>query len=153
MADGRVASINVSSGGVPKLGVAEVLVSTYGLDGDHQNDLRLHGGPDRAVSLYSLDLINALRAEGHPISPGTAGENLTISGLDWSSLAAGRELLVGPVRLRITGYAAPCENIEDSFLDGNFVRISQKAHPGWSRFYCRVLSGGVIRLSDLVLLA
>jgi MOSC domain-containing protein YiiM len=152
MSAGRVASINVSRGGVPKVNVGEALITDYGLEGDHQNDLRLHGGPDRAVSLFSLELIDALRAEGHPIAPGTAGENITISGLEWSSLSSGREILIGPVRLRITGYAAPCENIEESFVDGNFVRISQKLHPGWSRFYCRVLRGGVIRLNDVVLL-
>jgi len=147
---GRVASINVSRGGVPKLGVAEAVVGRYGLDGDHQNDFRIHGGPDRAVSLYSLDLIEALRAEGHPIRPGSAGENITISGLDWSLLSPGQELAVGAVRLQITGYAAPCENIQDSFLHGNFVRISRKLHPGWSRLYTRVLSGGLVRVNDVV---
>src|SRR5687768_9310782 len=101
MTGGRVASINVSRGGVPKIGVDEALVTEYGLEGDHQNDLRHHGGPDRAVSLFSLELIDALRAEGHPIAPGTAGENITISGLEWSSLSSGREILIGPVRLRI----------------------------------------------------
>jgi MOSC domain-containing protein YiiM len=147
---GRVASINVSSGGVPKAAVAEAVVSEYGLDGDYQNDPAHHGGPSRAVSLYSLELIEALRAEGHPIAAGTAGENITIAGLDWPSLRFGQELLIGGVRLRITGYAAPCEKIRASFLDGDFVRISHKVHAGWSRLYTRVLSGGVVRVNDAV---
>ena len=147
---GRLASINVSFGGVPKNPIAEALVTEYGLEGDHQNDPLHHGGPNRAVSLYSLELIEALRAEGHPIAAGTAGENITISGLDWPSLRSGQEMLVGPVRLCITGYATPCEKIRNSFLDGGFVRISQKVHPGWSRLYTRVLSGGVVRLKDNV---
>jgi MOSC domain-containing protein YiiM len=147
---GRVESVNVSRGGVPKTCVPEVMITEHGLQGDHQDDLRYHGGRDRAVSLFSLDLINALRAEGHPIAPGTAGENITISGLDWTALAPGRELLAGAVHLYITGYAAPCEKIRRSFRDGDFIRISQKVHPGWSRFYTRVLSGGLVRPQDVV---
>jgi MOSC domain-containing protein YiiM len=147
---GRVESINVSRGGVPKTSVVEATVGPLGLDGDHQNDLRYHGGPDRAVSLFSLELIEALRGEGHPIAAGTAGENITISGLDWRALSPGGELLIGPVRLQITAYADPCETIRRSFTDGDFTRISQKLHPGWSRLYTRVLSGGIVKPGDAV---
>src|SRR5262245_24437543 len=142
---GRVESVNTSRGGVPKTSVFEALIAVYGLDGDHQRDPRLHGGPERAVVLYSLELIEALRREGHPIGIGTTGENLTISGLDWTALTPGRELAIGEVRLRITKYAAPCENISDSFNDGDFTRIAQTRHPGWSRVCARVVTGGVVR--------
>ena len=64
-------SINVSRGGVPKTSVFEALVTEHGVDGDRQHDLRHHGGPDRAVSLFSLELIQALQREGHPIAAGT----------------------------------------------------------------------------------
>ena len=147
---GRVESINVSRGGVPKTSVSEALVTEQGVDSDRQDNLRDHGGPDRAVSLFSLELIQALQREGHPIGAGTSGENITLSGLDWPALTPGRELLVGPVRLVITNYAAPCETIRQSFLDLRFVRISQKAHPGWSRLYTRVLTCGIVRPGDPV---
>jgi len=147
---GRLTAINTSRGGVPKISAFEALISTYGLDGDHQRDPRYHGGPDRAVVLYSLELIEALRGEGHPIGVGTTGENLTVSGLDWSSLTPGRELTVGDVHLLITKYAAPCEKISGSFSDGDFTRIAQKLHPGWSRVCARVLTGGVVRPGDVV---
>lgn len=148
--EGRVESVNVSRGGVPKTAVFEALVTEQGVAGDRQDDLRYHGGPDRAVSLFSLDLIEALRREGHPIAAGTAGENVTVTGLDWAVVTPGRELLVGPVRLLITAYAAPCEMIRESFLHGTFVRISHKVHPGWSRVYARVLTRGIIRPGDQV---
>jgi MOSC domain-containing protein YiiM len=147
---GRLEAINVSRGGIPKTSVLEALITEYGVDGDHQNDLRYHGGPDRAVSIYSLDVIRALQGEGHPIEIGTAGENLTVSGLDWAALTPGQELRVGPVHLRLTKYASPCENIRRSFIGENFTRISQKLHPGWSRMYARVLTGGVVRPGDPV---
>ena len=37
-----------------------------------------HGGPERALCLFSLERILELQAEGHPIFPGAAGENITI---------------------------------------------------------------------------
>ena len=147
---GRLESINTSLGGVPKTPVFEGHVTAEGIGGDLQRDLRHHGGPDRAVSIFSLELIQALRAEGHPIATGTTGENLTVSGIDWALMTPGRELQIGPVRLAITGYAAPCENIRRSFTGEHFVRISQKVHPGWSRVYTRVLTPGTVRPGDIV---
>ena len=147
----RLEAIHISRGGVPKLGVFEALIAHDGLDGDFQNDTRHHGGPDRAVVLYSLDLIRALQAEGHPIAPGTTGENLTLSGLHWESLTPGTTLLVGAVELRLTKYADPCRNISHSFLASDFMRISQNTRPGWSRVCARVLTGGLVRPGDPVL--
>jgi len=60
-----VHSINVSPGGVPKLPVSEARITTLGLDGDSQRNRLYHGGPMRAVSLYSLERIEALNHEGH----------------------------------------------------------------------------------------
>jgi MOSC domain-containing protein YiiM len=130
--------------------VLEAVVSREGIIGDVQRDLRYHGGPERAVSIYSLDLIAALRHEGHPIAPGTAGENITVSGIDWSLFVPGRELHIGEVHLAVTGYASPCENIRGSFATHDFTRISQKVHPGWSRVYTRVVTPGTIRPGDPV---
>ena len=149
-ASARLESINLSRGGVPKTSVFEALVTESGVDGDRQADLRYHGGPDRAVVLYSLEVIEALQHEGHPIHVGSTGENLTISGVPWQDIVPGVELQIGGVRLRITTYAAPCSNIRGSFLDGDFTRIAQKIHPGWSRVCARVVSGGVVRPGDRV---
>ena len=52
---------------------------------------KVHGGPERAVSLFSLEVIRRLQDEGHPIYPGATGENLTVAGLDWAALAAGTQ--------------------------------------------------------------
>jgi MOSC domain-containing protein YiiM len=149
-ATGRVASLNVSRGGVPKLPVSEAFASTNGLVGDRQRDRRFHGGPTRAVSLYSLELIEALIAEGHPVSPGSLGENLTISGLAWGELKRAARLRVGEAVLELTSFAAPCKTIRGSFLGEDFTRISQKLHPGWSRLYASVLVEGRIRPGDVV---
>lgn len=147
---GRLEAIHISRGGVPKLPVFEALITERGLEGDSQDDLRHHGGPDRAVVVFSLEVIRALQQEGHPIHPGTTGENLTISGLDWTALALGDELLIGDVRLRLTKYADPCRNIAGSFAGGRFKRIDQDRNPGWSRLCARVVNGGIVRPGDAV---
>lgn len=147
--NGTIISINVSGGGVPKEPAPQGRVSRNGLAGDWQDDRQHHGGPDRAMSLYSLERIEALRAEGHPIAPGTTGENVTLGGLDWDRLAPGSRLALGAdVIVEITAYAPPCQTIRNSFLNHRFVRISQKHHPGWSRLYSRVIAEGLIRVGD-----
>ena len=145
---GVVHSINVSNGGVPKLARESCYVSVDGLKGDRQRDLRHHGGPDRAVCLYSLDLIQALQAEGHAITPGSIGENLTVSGVDWAQMLPGARVEVGPVVLQLTDYAAPCNNIAPSFQRRQYVRVNQKVHAGWSRLYARVLAEGTVSVGD-----
>lgn len=143
---GRVHSLNVSGGGVPKRPVPEAYVTKNGLRGDTQGNLRYHGGPERAVSLFSLEVIERLRDEGHPIAPGTAGENVTISGLDWALVAPGARLeLEGGVVLEVASYCVPCGKIRASFADGTIHRINQEDHPGESRVYARVVAEGMVR--------
>lgn len=136
---------------MPKSPVPEAYVTANGLRGDVQRDLRYHGGPDRAVSLYSLDLIESLRSEGHPISPGSAGENVTLAGIDWSLVVPGVRLeLEGGVVLEVTSYCVPCGKIRASFADGEIHRINQQDHPGESRVYARVLAEGAVREGESV---
>lgn len=155
MAAGRVVRVNVNpDGGVPKFAVGAALVTAAGVAGDRQRDLKHHGGPDRAVCLFSAEQIAALAAEGHPIAPGTTGENLTIAGLAWERLREGDRLAIGDdVLLELTEPAAPCRTIAGSFTGGAFTRISDKKHPGWTRRYARVLREGLVREGAPVVLA
>jgi MOSC domain-containing protein YiiM len=150
---GRVASLNVSDGGVPKRAVAEVVVGADGLAGDRQRNLKYHGGPRRAVCLWALERIEALQGEGHPVTVGSTGENVTLAGLDWERVVPGALLRLGDaVELEITSYTVPCRTIGGSFAWRRTGRISQKTHPGWSRVYAAVRRGGVVRVGDDALL-
>jgi MOSC domain-containing protein YiiM len=145
----RIHQINISNGGVPKLPVPSADVSLIGLANDYHEDKVHHGGPTRAVSIYSLELIKALQAEGHPIYPGSTGENITISGLDWSRVIAGLRLRLGDdVEIEVTQFASPCTTIRESFLNDDFSRISWRTHSGWARAYARVLLPGQITVGD-----
>jgi len=153
---GRILQINLSDGGVPKRSVLAGLavhVTREGLRGDRQRDLRYHGGPDRAVSLFGVEVIARLAEEGHPIAPGTAGENLTLAGLDWSLVKPSARLLFEHgVLLEVTAFAPPCPTIRASFIGGHYDRISDKRHAGDSRVYCRVLTEGELRAGESVVL-
>ena len=147
---GRIAQLAISPGGVPKLPLGETVVDAFGLAGDQHRGSG-HGGPERAVCLYSLEVIERLQAEGHPIAAGTAGENVTVIGLDWTLVVTGARLRLGlEVLLEVTRYTTPCLNIAPSFLHGQFARILHTDHPGESRVYARVLENGALRTGDAV---
>lgn len=158
MSNGRppyphVHQISISDGGVPKRPVLEARVTGNGVAGDRQRNLKVHGGPDRAVCLFSLELLERLQDEGHPIDAGSSGENLTIAGLEWDLIQPGVVLSVGPeVRLQVMSYTVPCSHNAPWFRDGDYQRISQKRHPGWSRVYAKVLRDGVVKPGDEVVL-
>ena len=145
----KIHQINVNpNGGVPKYSVDSARLLTGGVEGDKQNHRRFHGGPMRAVCLYSLELIEELRGEGHSIEPGSTGENLTITGLEWDRMKSGVVLQVGEAQIELTKATTPCQQIAGSFQEGNFKRMSQKTHRGWSRWYARVLFEGEVRVGD-----
>ncbi len=143
--------INISQGGVPKRPIELAHISFEGVDGDRQKNQTLHSGTDHALCLYSLECIEALRQEGHSIASGSAGENLTISGLDWSLLKPGDQLRIGDtLQIELTQYAIPCRHNAQWFLNKSYKRISHKLHPGWSRVYAKVLAEGTVQPGDAV---
>jgi len=147
---GRVTDLHVSGGGVPKNPVGRFLIDRDGPAGDVQATRAHHGRPWQAVSLWSTEIIGALREEGHAISPGRAGENITVSGLDWAVLRPGTRLRVGDARLRVAAHAEPCSKISRWFLDGDQSRVDHLEHPGWSRLYAAVIRPGDVRVGDTV---
>ncbi len=148
--DARLLQINTSPGGVPKLPIFSARVTKTGIEGDGHT-YSGHGGPEKALCLYSLERIIELQHEGHPIFPGSTGENLTIAGLDWSRVAPGDRFAIGDeVVMQIASYTEPCGKIAGSFRDGRIERMAQGNHPGWARLYARVLAEGTIVPGDAV---
>jgi MOSC domain-containing protein YiiM len=151
---GRIHRIGISPrGGVPKPEVARAELTAETILGNAVANPRVHGGPDRVVCLYALERIEALRAEGHPITAGAVGENVTVEGLDWTKVIPGARLKLGAQALiEITDYAGPCKKIAAAFADGDSLRIHAEHHPGWARVYARVLAAGGIATGDAVTL-
>ena len=150
-ATGTLVAVNSSDGGVPKTQLDRAVVGPGGLEGDRQRARQHHGRPSQALSFWSADVIDALAAEGHPVTPGAAGENLTVAGLDWSALRPGVRLAVGEqVVAELTWWAEPCRTIAGCFADRKYSRIDHGHHPGWSRAYAAVLQCGEVRPGDAV---
>lgn len=149
---GRVIQVNISAGGVPKLPVpGPVHVGRYGLAGDAHREDTVHGGPHRAVALFAIEAIRRVAAEGHPIAPGTAGENLTTEGIELAGLPIGTRLAIGEgLVLELSSPDNPCSTIRGSFGDGRFARISILTHPLDSRMYARVVREGVVGPGDAI---
>lgn len=147
---GQVHQINTSEGGVPKLPVDRAVVDESGVVGDIQADRVHHGSPTQALCLFSLEVIERFQAEGHPIAPGSVGENITVSGLDWDRVIPGTKMTIGSVEIEITDYATPCAKNARWFIDGRYNRMYVGKHPGESRVYARVVDGGDIATGDPV---
>lgn len=147
----HVHQINLSDGGLPKRPVPVAVIAKTGVEGDRQRNLKVHGGQDRALCLFSQDLIERLQDEGHSIEAGFSGENLTLAGLEWEKLKPGDRLQIGPdIQVEIMSYTAPCDLNARWFRDGDYRRISQKKNPGWSRVYAKVLREGLVTPGDAV---
>lgn len=151
LATGRVLQVSVSPGGVPKLPVERAWVGVLGLEGDAHRDNTVHGGPHQAVCMYGIEAIERLQSDGHPVEPGSVGENLTTTGIEWSLLPVGARARVGDqLELEVASATNPCRTQIRNFTDGRFSRISIDLHPTDSRMYARVLCEGEVKPGDLI---
>src|SRR5688572_5720984 len=64
---------------MPKLPVPRAKVTAHGVDGDWQRNRKYHGGPNRAVCIYSEELYAWLCEKGIDLKNGSVGENFTTS--------------------------------------------------------------------------
>jgi MOSC domain-containing protein YiiM len=150
-ATGSVTGQHLSKGGVPKQPIAVAEVDFGGVVGDKQGTRQHHGRPWQALCIWSQEVIDAFAADGHPIAPGYAGENITISGFDWADIRPGVRLQIGSVLCELSAYAIPCRHNAPWFSDGDFNRMSNDRGPV-SRIYATVLQPGAIAVGDAVVL-
>jgi len=139
-----LAQINISGGGMPKYPVPEAQLTFDGLAGDWQLDRKHHGGPGRAVCLYSLELYQVLRELGVELTAGQLGENLTTRGLDLMQLKPGDRLRVGGCIMEITEARIPCASLDRWDPKLKQVMVDR---PGW---LARVISEGMLHTGDTI---
>jgi MOSC domain-containing protein YiiM len=150
---GTVTQVNASRGGVPKTPMLAARIGADGLEGDRQADRRHHGRQFQALCLWSADVIDELKAQGHPIAPGSAGENLTIAGVDWSLIRPGAIVRIGEAaEAEISFDATPCKKQAQWFSDGDFRRIAIERNPQWVRWYAWVRRPGPVQPGDPVVI-
>jgi len=148
---GTATGLFTSRGGVPKLAVDALDAGWSGAAGDRQRARKHHGRPFQALCLWSNEVIDGFRAQGHPLAPGLAGENVTLAGIDWARMRPGVQLRLGDVLAEVSSYATPCVKNAPWFLGGDFNAMHVRNGPV-SRVYATVLEPGRIAVGDAVLL-
>lgn len=133
-----------------------VLVTTpgpgeVGLTGDQVQDVRHHGGRDKAVYAYAAEDLAWWAGElGRDLADGAFGENLTTVGLDVTGAVVGEQWTVGAdgLVLEVTYPRIPCRTFQGFLGERQWVKRFF-AH-GASGAYLRVVSEGSVGAGDAV---
>jgi len=126
-----------------------VKITKLGLEGDVIISKKHHGGPDQALYVYGgTDYAWWSRELGKEISPGTFGENLTISELESAQFNVGDYLHIDDVTLQVTAPRIPCGTFAARMDDPQWVkRFRDAERPG---LYCRVIKEGFLKAREPV---
>jgi MOSC domain-containing protein YiiM len=143
---GVVAHLHASKG-LPKKPIDTASIGWKGIDGDVQSSRVHHGRPWQALCVWSIDALDALRAQGHPIAPGFAGDNITVSGIPADAFRPGAHFRIGTVRGFFSAYTIPCSQNNAWFQNNNIMAMSHTKGPH-SRIYAMVTRTGDIRVGD-----
>jgi MOSC domain-containing protein YiiM len=121
------------------------------LDGDRQADLRVHGGPDKAVYAYPSEYYELWSRERPELEfgPGTFGENLTTEGLLDQDVSIGDRFRVGSAELVVTQPRLPCFKLGIKMGRDEFV--TEFLERGLYGFYLAVIREGDVEAGDPIL--
>jgi len=122
---------------------ASVEVGRTNLAGDGQADLRVHGGPDKAVYAYPSEHLpwwNGELPRDEPFGAGSFGENLTTAGIAEGTARIGDIWRWGSALLQICQPRYPCFKLVLATAQPDMVkRFLASGRSGW---YLRVLEAG-----------
>ena len=165
MVTGMIRLHSVQTGKVAPLGPADVpsgfvkspvqhriWVHHLGLDGDEQADLRVHGGPEKAVYGYSLNHYQAWKNDfaehSSALFPGGFGENLTIEGMTEADICVGDIHQIGTAKLQVCQPRLPCFKLALHFNDNRLpAAMVRSGRSGW---YYRVVAEGELGAGDAI---
>ena len=124
-------------------------LKTLNLDGDKQADLRVHGGPDKAVYGYSAEYYQLWKNENPEIDfpIGVFGENLTVAGgLFEDTIFVGDIFSCGTAELMAVQPRMPCYKLGLRFGNDDMIPLFLNARRGG--VYFKVLCEGKIKIGD-----
>lgn len=127
-----------------------VAVNRLKLEGDQQADLKVHGGPSKAIYVYPADYYAFWRDQFPEMDLpwGMFGENLTIRGVRDDTVHIGDQVQVGSAHLVVTEPRMPCYKLALKF--GRDDILKRFFRSGFSGFYCAVLQEGEVAAGDPV---
>ncbi|MBD7983240.1 MOSC domain-containing protein [Sporosarcina sp. Sa2YVA2] len=124
--------------------VKEAFLTKEGFKGDGVADLRFHGGPDRAVSIYPYEHYAYWKKEFHAkLADSTFGENITAGNMLEKDVHIGDIFQLGDAIIQVTQGRVPCSTISKrTNLPGLMKRMVETGYTG---YLCRVLEEGMVR--------
>lgn len=125
-----------------------ILLRFTNLEGDRQADRRVHGGPDKAVCVYSGDHYPAWREElGRPdMGAGGFGENFTVSGQTEADVCLGDRFHVGQAVVEVSQPRGPCAKLARRWDRPDLPkRVVASGRSGW---YLRVIQEGHVQAGE-----
>lgn len=152
----RIVSLNVGkpqtfsykgsdvSTGIFKKPIVEgrIALTALNFEGDGQADPVHHGGPDKAICVYSYEHYPYWERElNRKLEHGAFGENLTVLGMTETEVCVGDIYSIGSIRLQVTQPRQPCHKLAKKFdLPDLPLRVQ---NTGYTGFYFRVLTPGL----------
>ena len=122
---------------------ARLRLGRLNLEGDGQADLRVHGGPDKAVYAYPSEHLGPWSEElGQQLGPAAFGENLTTAGWLEDDVRIGDRWVWGEAELEVCQPRWPCFKLAMFRHQGDIgARMRRLGRTGW---YLRVLRPGQV---------
>jgi MOSC domain-containing protein YiiM len=129
-----------------------LMLERENLVGDRQADLTVHGGPDKAVCVYSADHYDDWRREVRvpDAGPGWFGENFTVAGATEQTVAIGDIYRVGGAVVQVSQPRGPCWKLAHRWNRPEMVKLVVRS--GRSGWYFRVLEVGYVAAGDTLTL-
>ncbi len=127
-----------------------VPLRAYNLAGDRQSDLRVHGGPYKAVYLYPFEHYSYWAAElpRTDLPFGAFGENLTTEGITEDTAHIGDQFRIGSALLQVAQPRMPCYKLALRFNRADMVR--RFWHSGRSGIYFSIVEEGELERGDTI---
>jgi MOSC domain-containing protein YiiM len=142
----RYGNREVFTGGA-KNPVPRAMLRASGFEGDGQGDRRNHGGPDKAVCVYSsVHYPHWQRMLGRKLDPGAFSENLTVSGVREARVCVGDVFRAGEAVVQVSTPRTPCDKVAGK--NGEKQLPKWISGSGYTGFYMRVLEEGLVETGD-----
>jgi MOSC domain-containing protein YiiM len=124
-----------------------ITVNELGVSGDEQGDLVNHGGPNKAICVYSFDHYpHWEKVLYRPLPHGAFGENFTVSLMKEDEVHIGDVFQVGSAVVQVSQPRQPCWKLAMKWgMDQLPLLVTEQGATG---FYFRVLQAGEVRAGD-----
>jgi len=125
-----------------------IFLDSRGVQGDHINNLKVHGGLDKACYGYGENYYDYWKQLYPNLNWtfGMFGENLTISDVDEAEIKIGDIYKLGETIVQISQPRQPCNKFAAKFGSTDLIKqFIDFEHPG---IYLRVIQGGNVQVGD-----